>query len=124
MSPLEHVTEAAAKAEGLLQSILGSAKSEDVYGPVTTVGDRTIIPVAAIERAGGFGFGGGGGSDEQDNEGGGVGVGGGGASTARPVAVIEVDESGVRVRPILDLTKVALVALAAVLAIRRMRRGH
>jgi hypothetical protein len=40
------------------------------------------------------------------------------------VAVIEVDESGVRVRPILDLTKVALVALAAVLAIRRMRRGH
>jgi len=102
--------------------VLGEPSAEDVYGPVTTVGDRVVIPVSAIERAGGFGFGGGGGSDAQDNEGGGVGAGGGGATTARPVAVIEIDGSGVRVRPILDYTRITLAAIAALLVLRRLGR--
>jgi len=122
MSPLEHVSDAAGRADSLLQSVLGSPSAEDVYGPVTKVGGKVVIPVSAIERGGGFGFGGGGGSDEQNNEGGGVGAGGGGASNARPVAVIEVDASGVRVRPILDYTRITLAAIAALLVLRRLRR--
>ena len=122
MNPLDHVSDAAARTEGLIQSVLGSSTAEDVYGPVTTVGDRVIIPVAAIERAGGFGFGGGGGSDDAEKEGGGAGAGGGGASHARPVAVIEIDGSGVRVRPILDYTRITLAAIAGLLVLRRIRR--
>lgn len=122
MTPLEHVSDAAGRADSLLQSVLGSLSPDDVFGPVTTVGDKVVIPVSAVERGGGFGFGGGGGSDDENNEGGGVGAGGGGAAHARPVAVIEIDESGVRVRPILDYTRITLAAIAALLVIRRLRR--
>lgn len=67
-------------------------------------------------------IGGGGASDDENNEGGGVGAGGGGAAHARPVAVIEIDESSVRVRRIFDYTRITLAAIAALLMIRRLRR--
>jgi uncharacterized spore protein YtfJ len=119
---MDHLSDAAARAETLLQSVLGSAGADDVYGPVTSAGERVVIPVSAIERAGGFGFGGGGGSDDSGNDGGGAGAGGGGASTARPVAVIEIDANGVHVRPILDYTRVTLAVIGAFLVLRRLRR--
>ena len=75
----------------------------------------------------GFGFGSGGGTgsapdrsssasqtDAQDQEneaggsGGGGGGGGGGLAVGRPVAVISIGPRGVRVEPVMDITKIAL----------------
>ncbi len=77
-------------------------------------GDRVVIPAATIEFSGGFGFGG-----EGPANGGG---GGGGHHTGRPVAVIEVGPEGVRVRPVVDFTKVGLTLVAAALTVWRATR--
>jgi len=60
-----------------------------------------------------IGFGMGGGKDQGANVGGGGGGGGGGRAFARPVAAIVVTPNGVRVKPIVDVTKIALAALTA-----------
>ena len=60
----------------------------------------------------GFGAGyGAGGPDDANGVGGGGG--GGGKALARPVAVVIADEEGVRVKPVVDPTKIALAALTA-----------
>ncbi len=48
-----------------------------------------------------------------ESGGGGVGGGGGGRTLSRPVASIVVDPNGVRVEPIVDVTKLWLAALTA-----------
>ena len=55
------------------------------------------------------------GSEPQDPamEGAGGGGGGGGGAMARPVAVIVMGPDGVRVKPVLDVTKLAVTALGA-----------
>lgn len=102
----------------------------DLFGEPLERNGRTVIPAAAIERIGGFGLGGGSGEGE-DADGGevgsgsGAGGGGGGTLRARPVAVIEVTDDGVRVEPVIDFTNVlvtALLALAAMFSIGRRLR--
>ena len=90
-----------------------------VYGPPVTVGDRVIVSAATVERAGGYGFGRG-----EDTTAGGLGAGGGGGGYAagRPVAVIEVGPEGVRVKPVLDFTKIGLTLIAAALTIWKATR--
>ena len=90
-----------------------------VYSPPVTVGDRVIVSAATIERAGGYGFGSG-----EDPVGGGVGQGGGGGGYAagRPVAVIEVGPDGVRVKPVLDFTKIGLTIVAAAITVWKLTR--
>jgi uncharacterized spore protein YtfJ len=59
----------------------------------------------------GFGLGSGGGSQgaaEDENGGSGSGGGGGGRVLARPVAAIILSPAGVRVEPIVDVTKIVL----------------
>lgn len=72
--------------------------SRTVVGEPITIEGRTLVPLISI----GFGFGAGGGSAKgeakQKGEGGGGGTGGG--AWVRPVAVIIIDEDGVRVEPI------------------------
>jgi uncharacterized spore protein YtfJ len=85
-----------------------------VFSDPVRVGDRVVIPAAAVDRYGGFGYG----SDNQANGGGG----GGGKGEGRPVAVIEATPDGVRVRPVVDFTKVGLTALAAALTVWRASR--
>src|SRR5882724_7482018 len=93
---------------------LMSVSADQVYAEPVRAGDRVVIPAATIEFSGGFGFGG----DTQSNGGGG----GGGHQTGRPVAVIEVSPDGVRVRPVVDFTKVGLTLLAAALTVWRATR--
>jgi len=79
--------------------------SKTVVGDPITVGDVTMIPLVSV----GFGFGAGGGSGkgeipsgdakgEGEGEGAGAGTGGGGG--IKPVAMIIIDKSGVRVESI------------------------
>ena len=91
-----------------------NVSAERVFGEPVRVGERVVIPAATIAYGGGFGFGSGG---EQIGGGG-----GGGGADGRPVAVIEASPEGVRIRPVIDFTRVGLTVIAAALAIWRAAR--
>jgi uncharacterized spore protein YtfJ len=107
---------AGGKIADSLDRVAGRITADDVFGPVIEAGESRILTAAAVERAGGFGFGGGGGSD------GGGGGGGGGNASGRPVAVIEVGPAGVKVTPVLDVTRIGIAVVAAVISMWRVRR--
>ena len=83
-----------------MEEIRGMLSAERVVGEPIVVGSNTIIPIVSV----GFGFGGGGGtgkggrSEKETGEGRGEGTGGGGG--VKPVAMIIVNEEGVRVEAI------------------------
>jgi uncharacterized spore protein YtfJ len=85
-----------------------------VFREPVHVGDTVVIPAAAIAYGGGFGFGG----DRGDAGGGG----GGGWNDGRPVAVVEAGPDGVRIRPVVDVTKIGLTLVAAALTVWRATR--
>ena len=103
-------------------------------------GEYTLITASEITAAGGFGSGGGVGPGEEgagavaeatggaSGQSSGAGGGGGGMSMGRPVATIVVGPDGVTVRPVVDVTKIAIAALTAWGAIGmmvvRMLRGR
>jgi uncharacterized spore protein YtfJ len=114
-----------------MEIFIETANVNSVYGEPTLHGDTLIIPAAEVLAAIGFGAGFGGGigsngideetNDEENNEksnsgsgsGGGGGGGGGGRTFARPVAVIIASSDGVRVEPVVDVTKIALAMFTA-----------
>ena len=103
-----------ARASAAFERILGAGDVSKVYGKPIQKGDATIIPAAEILAIGGFGAGGGSGADPlTKRRGGGGGGGGGGRVFARSVAVIVATPEGVRVEPVIDITKIALAALTA-----------
>lgn len=111
------------RVEAGLTNITDMSSGGTVFGPPEYVGERVVITAATFSRAGGFGFGGGGGSSEGAAEfGTGGGGGGGGTSEGRPVAVIDIGPEGVRIRPVLDFTKIGLAALGGMLALWRAGR--
>ncbi len=69
-----------------------------VVGEPIAVNGTTIIPLVAM----GFGFGAGGGTgkSEKGPEGEGTGGGTGGGGGVKPVAVVVIDQNGVRVEPV------------------------
>ena len=83
-----------------VEEIKGVLSADRVVGEPIIVGGNTIIPLVSV----GFGFGGGGGtgkggkSEKDTGEGRGGGTGGGGG--VKPVALIIVNEEGVRVEAI------------------------
>jgi uncharacterized spore protein YtfJ len=93
---------------------LMSVSADRVFAEPVRIGDRVVIPAASIEFSGGFGFGG----DGNSNGGGG----GGGHQAGRPVAIIEAGPNGVRVKPVIDFTRVGLTLTAAVLTVWRASR--
>ena len=107
-------------AMALVEKLFDVAQPGAVYGEPATIGDHTIITASEVKVGMGFGFGGGGApgaegaGGEAEAEGGEVGAGfgsgggGGGASGGRPVAAISVGLSGVRVDPVVDVTKISL----------------
>ncbi|MBI5651053.1 MAG: hypothetical protein HZC40_11515 [Chloroflexi bacterium] len=99
--------------ENSLNKLADAAKVDAVYAAPIVNGDVIVIPSAEVLTGFAFGFGMGGGKDQVANVGGGSGGGGGGRSFARPVAAIVVTPNGVRVKPIVDATKIALAALTA-----------
>jgi uncharacterized spore protein YtfJ len=99
-----------------LDKFLDAANVYAVYGEPVYQGDTAIIPTAEVLSAMGFGVGSGygrGSDDQESGQGGGAGGGGGGRILSRPVAVIVASPEGVRVEPVVDVTKVALAALTA-----------
>lgn len=96
--------------------------SKSVVGDPIVIGDVTIIPL----RSAGFTFGVGGGSGRtpESNKGEGVGAGTGGAAGMKPVAVLIIDKSGVRLEPIKgSLAQMAETMAGAVEKIPGMRKS-
>ena len=107
------------------------AGAKAVFGDPVELDGRKIIPVASVTY--GFGMGGGMGPKREEGEAPGGGGGGGGVRV-QPVAVIEVVDGKVRVQPIVNVTRLALMAMcvaawsvfwvtATVRTIAKSRRG-
>ncbi len=98
--------------EQTLDTFLSAASVDKVYGEPIEKGDTLILPAAEIVAGMGFGLGSGAGGDPKSG-GSGSGGGGGGRVFSRPVAVIIASPDGVRVEPVVDVTKIALAAFTA-----------
>lgn len=99
-----------------MDTFLETANVDAVYGEPIENGETVVIPSAEVLAIMGFGMGSGYGSSSEEgeeNQGGGSGGGGGGRVLARPVAAIISSPEGVRVEPIVDVTKIALAGLTA-----------
>jgi uncharacterized spore protein YtfJ len=116
-----------------LDKFMSISTADSVYGEPIEYEDAVIIPAAELMSVMGFGVGYGGGGNVNLEEapaanGEGGGGGGGGYAYSRPVAVIIASPEGVRIEPVVDVTKLALAALAALgfmaSAIFRIRRGR
>jgi uncharacterized spore protein YtfJ len=109
-APLADVT-------GMMEKLLEAAAVSKVYGEPIRHGDTLLLPAAEVLTVAGFGLGSGSGvavqRRQEKSRGGGGGGGGGGRILARSVAVIVASPEGVRVKPVLDFTKIALAALTA-----------
>jgi hypothetical protein len=113
-------------AEHVSRALERAGSGEGAVGPATVVGDRTVIPLVETYATGGFGGGSGVGVDG-GSEGSGGGGGGGGLGRSRTIAVADVGPEGVKIRPVIDVTGLALPAVTAVAALllgrgRRRRR--
>lgn len=94
-----------------LDRFMEIASVDAVFGDPYEHEGTLIIPAAEVVSALGFGLGTGGAQSEEGNDAGGSGGGGGGWNASRPVAVIIASKDGVRVEPVIDVTKVAIAAL-------------
>ena len=111
------------KGVALVNRLYDVAEQGSVYSEPSEHHGHTIITASEVSVGLGFGHGFGGGSgvapaegDEEAasvGEGAGGGGGGGGATSNRPVAVISISAAGVRVEPIIDVTKIAIAAATA-----------
>ncbi len=93
------------KAVVEIENMLNTKK---VVGDPITVEGNTLIPLVNL----GFGFGVGGGQNTDPKKGPGHGGGTGGGGGVKPVAVVVVNESGVRVEPIKSPTSSAFEKVA------------
>ena len=128
----------------VVDKIFAAAQPGAVYGVPVVSGSYTVITASEVAAGGGFGFGRGLGgapatpssqmpgeqaSQAQHHEsvGGGGGGGGGGGSSGRPVAIIVIGPDGVRIRPVVDATKLALAGITAwgamAVMLRKMRKA-
>jgi uncharacterized spore protein YtfJ len=111
-------------AEQVSRALERAGSGEGAVGPATVAGDHTVIPLVETFASGGFGGGSGVGT-EGDSRGSGAGGGGGGIARSRAIAVADVGPDGVKIRPVIDLTGLALPAVSAIAALllgRRRRR--
>lgn len=103
-----------------LDNLLDAGRPDAVFAAPVTVDGRTVIGAAEMILAAGAGGGGGGGGPQAEEnrlaevEGFGAGAAGGGTTLARPVAVVIIEPDGVRVEPVVDVTKIGLAALTVV----------
>jgi len=82
--------------------------TKTVVGEPITIEGNTLIPLVNV----GFGFGVGGGQGTEPNKGSGSGGGTGGGGGVKPVALIIINEAGVRVEPIKSGTASVLEKVA------------
>lgn len=117
------VTETASAIKDALVAVFGEAEPATVFSEPEQVGDTLMFKAVAWERAGGFGFGAGEGTGPDDEGGSGSGGGGGGMSQGRPVAVIQVNERGVTVTPVIDFTKIGVTLLLGLVGLWKALRS-
>jgi uncharacterized spore protein YtfJ len=126
------------EAIGLVEKLFAVAKPSAVFGEPVSVGEHTIITASEVKVGMGYGIGGGGGTTsesvpeeasaegEEEDSGYGFGSGGGGVSGGRPVAAIVVGPHGVRVDPIVDVTRLGIAFLTTIgamfVALNRLRK--
>ncbi len=89
----------------LMDKITAAANPNVAFSQPVEANGYTVITASEAISSGGFGLGGG-----AQGQGGG---GGGGFSMARPVATIVIGPEGVKVRPVIDVTKLAIAAITA-----------
>lgn len=120
----------------LMEKLFAVAQPGAVYSEPVTSGEFTVITASEVTVAAGFGYGIGSGTSSEPAEGEaatgeearglGGGGGGGGVSAARPVATISIGPRGVRVEPVVDVTKIGLALFttlgAMLMMLGRMRR--
>jgi uncharacterized spore protein YtfJ len=135
------IDKARQQAATMLDKVFAAAHPGAVYGQPVAAEGYTVITAAEVTSGGGFGMGMGLGppstpgrkaapmaaaaqpGDRQTGGAGGLGRGGG--AMGRPVAIIAIGPDGVRIKPVVDLTKVALAGLttwATMLGLLRARR--
>jgi uncharacterized spore protein YtfJ len=117
------------KANELMAKLFTVTQPEVVFSPPVTAHEQTVITASEVTAGFGFGFGSGGGTAPNNNAeedapaanfGGGGGGGGGGTALARPVAAVIITPQGVRVEPIVDVTKISIAFVTAFGAIVSM----
>lgn len=109
-----------------MTTFLATARADNAFGEPIEHEGRLILPASEVLVGMGFGAGYGSGSEEAEAEGvegaepasrgEGGGGGGGGRTLSRPVAVIVAGGDGVKVEPILDITKIGVTLLTALAA--------
>jgi len=100
--------DATGSVKQVLSQLVSSANVDAVFGRPIERDGATVIPCSEI--AVGFAMGSGTGPVDERGNPTGAGSGGGGGSQGRPIAVIVMTKEGVRIEPVLDLTKVVLAA--------------
>jgi uncharacterized spore protein YtfJ len=100
----------AEQSEAIMARIFTAAHHSSVFGEPVRSGDYTVITACEVGSGGGFGFGGGSSPADADGQGAaeGGGGGGGGGANGRPVALIVIGPDGVRIEPIVDVSRIAL----------------
>ena len=96
--------------EQVMSQLVASSNVNAVFGAPVEREGTVVIPCAEVALGMGMGTGSGP-VDAQGNSTGGGG-GGGGGSHGRPIAAIVITNEGVRVEPIMDMTKIALAGLS------------
>ena len=84
------------------------ASVRTVFGEPFQVNGRTIIPVAKVQYGFGFGVGR---KNDKEEAGAGEGGGGGAGVSVRPVAVLEISSHETKVRPVVDVTRLAMAGM-------------
>lgn len=86
------------EAQELTDNMLASTKPSAIFGEPVQVGEHTILTASEVGAAMGVGkiI---------------VATGGGGTAFGRPVAVVTAGPDGVKVRPVIDITKIGLAFL-------------
>ena len=101
--------------------------SKTVMGEPITIGETTIVPLRSAGFWFGTGGGGGKGGEKTRGEGEGEAAGTGGAGGVRPVAVLIIDKSGVRIEPMkgsmAQMAETLTEALPKVEAVLRGRKS-
>lgn len=115
-----NTSSAARAADGL--SAFADFGAANIFGAPVTANGRTVIPCAAFDVVFGAGFGGGRGDDGKGAVGGGSGGWWGGRTQGHPVAVIEITDERVRVQPVLDWSRLAVIAVTTAFGVWRASR--
>ncbi|MGN6701299.1 MAG: hypothetical protein ACTHMJ_17405 [Thermomicrobiales bacterium] len=124
---LTAVTSAQDRGLPVFEKIFSAAQPGAVFSPPVSANGYTVITACEVVMGGGFGSGLGFGptpppgettpqtdsAKAQPSLGGGGGTGGGGGAQGRPVAVIVIGQDGVTIKPVFDVSKIALAGITA-----------